>query len=235
MTEKKYIDVEAWLRQCSKNWMYMDVAKKIIAQAPAAPVFGQWIDAAEQPPTAPDEYIVMIAGACSPTVLYYTENEDGEGEWYTETEDSTNFYKVTHWMALPAAPGKCRVQKEEGRVEGAAFKKPNVCTCKACGAEIVWIKTVGGKNMPCDAGAERYRLDHKGTATFITERGEVLRGTLDEDGNVVGYVSHFQTCPQADRFRKRGQGDAVTATGRTLAKAAKEGTTNERQDFSRCF
>lgn len=23
--------------------------------------------------------------------------------------------------------------------------------CKACGAEIIWIKTPGGKNMPCDA------------------------------------------------------------------------------------
>ena len=212
MTEKKYIDASAWLEQCSKSYMHYNLAKKIIDEAPAAPVFGQWIDAVKQPPTEPDEYIVMIAGAASPTVLYFAHNEEGVGEWFEEIEDSTNFYKVTHWMALPAAPGECRTQNAECRVEDAACPKPNVCTCKACGAEIVWVTMQGsGKKMPCDAELIHAVKDDTAKTSFVLPGGIVRRGTAGRHPNgeadFVGYRSHFETCPQADRFRKRGQGD----------------------------
>jgi hypothetical protein len=48
--------------------------------------------------------------------------------------------------------------------------------CKGCQAEIVWIKTVNGKNMPCNAEK----------ITIVTEEGQT----------VVGYIPHWATCPQ---------------------------------------
>lgn len=198
MTEKKYVDVDAWLRQCSDSWMYYNLAKKIIAEAPAAPVFGQWIDATEQPPTEPDEYIVMIAGATSPTVLYFDVDEDGHPVWYEETDDSTNFYKVTHWMALPEGPKK---QPERAKL-------PNVCKCRSCGAEIVWVTMQSGKKMPCDAELIHAVEERDAKTSFVLPGGIVQRGREGRHPNgeadFVGYRSHFETCPQADRFRKRG-------------------------------
>ena len=197
MNEKKYIDAAAWLERCSKSWMNYNLAKKIINEAPAAPVFGQWIPA-EQPPTEPDEYIVMIAGAASSTVLYFAHNEEGVGEWFEETEDSTNFYKVTHWMALPEPPR----QEQE--------KKPNVCKCKSCGAEIVWVTMQGsGKKMPCDAELIHAVKDDTAKTSFVLPGGIVKRGREGRHPNgeadFVGYRSHFETCPQADRFRRKEQ------------------------------
>lgn len=201
MTEKKYIDATAWLEQCNKSYMNLNLARKIIAEAPAAPVFGQWIDAVKQPPAEADEYIVMIAGAANPTVLYFAHNEDGEGEWFEETEDSTNFYKVTHWMALPEPP----------RQEPEREKKPNVCVCKACGAEIVWVAMQSGKKMPCDAELIHAVEERDAKTSFMLPCGIVKRGREGRHPNgeadFVGYRSHFETCPQADQFRKRGQGD----------------------------
>ena len=202
MTEKKYIDATAWLEQCNKSYMNLNLARKIIAEAPAAPVFGQWVDAVKQPPAEADEYIVMIAGAVKSTVLCFDTDDDGSPVWYEETEDSTNFYKVTHWTALPESP----------RQEPEREKKPNVCVCKACGAEIVWVAMQGsGKKMPCDAELIHAVKDDTAKTSFVLPGGIVRRGTAGRHPNgeadFVGYRSHFETCPQADRFRKRGQGD----------------------------
>lgn len=201
MIEKKYIDVQAWLRQCNPSWMYMDVARQIIKAAPVAEVFGQWIDAAEQPPTEPDEYIVMIAGAASSTVLHFDIDDEGKGVWFQEVEDSTNFYKVTHWMPLPEGPKK---QPERAKL-------PNVCKCRSCGAEIVWVTMQSGKKMPCDAELIHAVEEGDAKTSFVLPGGIVKRGREGRHPNgeadFVGYRSHFETCPQADRFRKRGQGD----------------------------
>ena len=89
--------------------------KKYIDEAPAAPVFGQWIPA-EQPPERADEYIVMIDGAVAPTVLFYDVDDEGAGVWFEEVVDSTNFYSVTHWMALPEPPRQEPEQEEENAV-----------------------------------------------------------------------------------------------------------------------
>lgn len=201
MNEKKYIDAAAWLERCSKSWMNYNLAKKIINEAPAAPVFGQWIPA-EQPPTEADEYIVMIAEAANSTVLYFAHNEEGVGEWFEETEDSTNFYKVTHWMALPEPP----------RQEPEQEKKPNVCKCRSCGAEIVWVAMQSGKKMPCDAELIHAVKDDTAKTSFVLPGSIVKKGRAGRHPNgeadFVGYRSHFESCPQADGFRKRGQGDA---------------------------
>ncbi len=58
--------------------------------------------------------------------------------------------------------------------------------CKGCGAEIVWLKTKSGKNMPCNAEK----------TTIITESGEVI----------TGYVPHWGTCSQSHTFRGKNEG-----------------------------
>jgi hypothetical protein len=73
-------------------------------------------------------------------------------------------------------------------------------TCSTCGAKIVWVETERGKSMPLDVG-------------------KVLGGNVEVDGGLVGgiarvvkpepdvlrYVSHFVTCPQAAKHRKGGK------------------------------
>lgn len=54
--------------------------------------------------------------------------------------------------------------------------------CKACGQYMVYLKTSSGSNMPCDAES-------------VTEG--------DEEFDPKVHVSHFITCPEADKFRKR--------------------------------
>ena len=80
-------------------------------------------------------------------------------------------------------------------------------TCRGCGAPIVWIRTTGGKSMPCDAEPVLYK-ERKGAAgKIVTPNGEVLSCDLDvEPGEAtgVGYISHFVTCPQAKQFRRKG-------------------------------
>lgn len=52
--------------------------------------------------------------------------------------------------------------------------------CKSCNAEIIWLKTAAGKNMPVDADT------YHGEEQFDREK----------------HQSHFATCPDADKFRK---------------------------------
>lgn len=200
---KTLIDAEAWLEQCNKSYMHYNLAKKIIAEAPRVEV-PCWVDAAEELPTEPDEYIVMIAGGTSPTALLFQVNDEGEGVWFEETEDSTNFYKVTHWQEMPDAP-----QKEARGVEDVApykeGKKPNVCKCRSCGAEVVFVTMQSGAKMPCDATLIRCREDKSAKTLFVTPNGIVMRGVEAPDGvaDFWGYRSHFETCPQAEEFRRR--------------------------------
>lgn len=55
--------------------------------------------------------------------------------------------------------------------------------CKSCGAEIVWLKTAQGNNMPVDAST-------------------VLAGE-DKIFDPRHHESHFVTCPNATTHRKR--------------------------------
>ena len=73
--------------------------------------------------------------------------------------------------------------------------------CRGCGQQILWTLTSAGRNMPCDPRVIRFTAG--GDETFVTPYGEVKRGTRTENGPLVGYISHFATCPSADRFRRR--------------------------------
>ena len=65
------------------------------------------------------------------------------------------------------------------RVPAPEKRIPN--TCRSCGAEIVWLKTVNGKNMPVDA-----ETFEPGDELFEPKR----------------HTSHFSTCPEADKHRR---------------------------------
>lgn len=78
--------------------------------------------------------------------------------------------------------------------------------CKACGAEIKWIRTVTGKMMPVDTKQVSYRYDPQGTLTLLTMDGRVItKAVLDLNSDDFGYVSHFATCPAAKEFRRRNK------------------------------
>jgi len=79
-------------------------------------------------------------------------------------------------------------------------------TCRGCGAPIIRIKTVGNKTMPCDPEQVTYWQDSRGAHKIVTPNGEVLSARLDGDlqkATGIGYMSHFATCPAADKFRRR--------------------------------
>jgi len=78
--------------------------------------------------------------------------------------------------------------------------------CKGCGASIVWIKTPSGKSMPCNAEPVIYRERAGAPGKIVTPNGQVLSCDLDipiNQATGLGYVSHFSTCPQAEKFRRR--------------------------------
>lgn len=72
--------------------------------------------------------------------------------------------------------------------------------CKSCGADIIWIQTLGGKPMPCDA--KPIPFVEGGNLTLVTKDGRVVKATADATSEKFGYVSHFATCPNADAHRK---------------------------------
>lgn len=79
--------------------------------------------------------------------------------------------------------------------------------CRGCGAEIGFIKTVAGKTMPVNVKAVRFAKDG-GKEVFVLENGTVVHGTSLMDSQaaqdeLIGYTSHFATCPAAGSFRKR--------------------------------
>lgn len=82
--------------------------------------------------------------------------------------------------------------------------------CRACGADIMFIKTAAGKTMPVDAKSMYFLPDPSGKNLYVLPDGTTERGwTVSVQGNdtKIGFVSHFATCPEADRFRKRRKSD----------------------------
>ncbi len=54
--------------------------------------------------------------------------------------------------------------------------------CKGCGDDIVWLKTMKGKNIPVDADT-------------VVSNEEIF----DKDT----HTCHFETCPNAAQFRRK--------------------------------
>lgn len=78
--------------------------------------------------------------------------------------------------------------------------------CRGCGADIEWVKTRTGKNMPVDAIPNPLWAPCLGTTMVIRVHGknaEVI--TVPIDGSVVveAWRPHWATCPKSDDFRKK--------------------------------
>ena len=79
--------------------------------------------------------------------------------------------------------------------------------CRGCGAEIEWVKTAAGKNMPCDPQLVPYwKRDGAAGKVVLQRSGKVVSCDFDGPHDRVtgfGYVSHFRTCPQSKGFRRK--------------------------------
>lgn len=65
--------------------------------------------------------------------------------------------------------------------------------CEECGTPIVFIRTSGGKFMPCDDCIVYYKQSAEGSKTFITPNGETIKGEQvnPQEENVTGVESHI--------------------------------------------
>lgn len=72
-----------------------------------------------------------------------------------------------------------------------------VSQCRACNADIIWVMTDGGKNIPCDPDLRRG--EEVPGKPLITSAGEVLRAPK---ASHTGYLPHFQTCPATREIRE---------------------------------
>lgn len=78
--------------------------------------------------------------------------------------------------------------------------------CKGCGRPIVWIKTAGGRSMPCDAKPLVYWARYKAPGKVVTSNGAVISCDFKGEpskASGIGYISHFASCPAARKFRRK--------------------------------
>lgn len=69
-------------------------------------------------------------------------------------------------------------------------------TCRSCGAEIKWAKTTTGKSIPLDPHP------HADGNIELVNGVAYVKGRSDDPAD-VRHISHFATCPNANRHRKR--------------------------------
>ena len=77
--------------------------------------------------------------------------------------------------------------------------------CRSCGAEIIWIKMMSGKAMPVNAQPVQYWEKRGAAGKVVTPEGEVVSCEFTGDERTdpkMGYISHFSTCPNANKHRK---------------------------------
>lgn len=81
--------------------------------------------------------------------------------------------------------------------------------CRSCSAEIEWAKTLGGKWMPVDPepipggnlALDRASWPYK---VRVMEKGEGSKQLSFDDaseGETLGFVSHFVSCPDRRQWR----------------------------------
>ncbi len=80
--------------------------------------------------------------------------------------------------------------------------------CKACGAQIIWIKTPAGKAIPCDLNAVYYARTRYSNTRVVLPNGEVILAEIVRDyahAEGYGYIPHWSTCTNPDAFRRKGR------------------------------
>jgi len=71
--------------------------------------------------------------------------------------------------------------------------------CGGCGAEVVWIKTLSGKSMICDA--QQVMADGANLGlVLVRDNGVIVRNPV---AGTVGREPHWGKCPKAGQFRKK--------------------------------
>lgn len=82
---------------------------------------------------------------------------------------------------------------------------PNRLTaCEACGAPIRFTRTLKGKAMPLDAEPR-----DDGNVILVQVDGDTLARVITPTtpllvtGDLPRYISHFATCPDAAKFRRK--------------------------------
>ena len=77
--------------------------------------------------------------------------------------------------------------------------------CHGCGAEVLWIETPAGKNMPCNPKPVPYWVRPKAPGKIVTQHGQVISCDLEGDSQTItglGYIAHWATCPAAKKFKR---------------------------------
>ena len=109
-------------------------------------------------------------------------------------------------------PRKPKSPRKETEVEIISLKQKvkerQMPKCRKCGAEIIFMTTPGGKQMPVNAKTVLYWPAEGGKYRVIRSNGQTIAASFTppegcDDPPRRGYISHFATCPEADRFRKR--------------------------------
>lgn len=82
-----------------------------------------------------------------------------------------------------------------------------VVKCTGCERPIVWAQTSNGKSMPVDAVPTK---DGNVLLFDTADPGRLFamvlaKPELEARPEVERFTSHFATCPEAARFRKRGK------------------------------
>ncbi len=77
--------------------------------------------------------------------------------------------------------------------------------CRSCQAPILWVHSaVTGALMPVDA----VPVSEGGNIVIVDDKAHVLKGDLFEELmplETPKYKSHFATCPNAAKHRKKGK------------------------------
>jgi hypothetical protein len=111
--------------------------------------------------------------------------------------------RAPHQLGLFGVPPLTEADKE--RISTAQASQ--AFRCKTCKAPIHFVTSTNGRRIPCDPGVVVV-VPGSGPDVVVAQDGRVVRGTLDTsearpEGAVVGYVSHFATCPDAKAHRRK--------------------------------
>ena len=74
-----------------------------------------------------------------------------------------------------------------------------MATCRSCNAEITWVKMASGKSMPLDPEGEHLNGGDRPFTIFDSE-GNSMK--VEPGETVFGHLSHFSSCPNADKHRR---------------------------------
>ena len=119
-----------------------------------------------------------------------------------------------------------RAERADLVAQEGGWVMAKLSNCRSCSAEIRWVKTEQGKNMPVDADP----VDD-GNLAVDWDQGvcHYLKPPDQDDYTGRRYTSHFATCPNAKQHRKPKQTDAEIDAARDKAIAA----VDKKHDLSR--